>query len=114
MHRHLVHRLTVGFRILQQNREDKVEVEHDTDLATSKLFHYTIFLNKNNNNRETKITFLDIDTPVLGSSYREKLSFSPTSPVSSIANDLKSEKQDIQSRGNLIIFFENFAIELRS
>lgn len=36
MHRHLVHRLTVGFRVLQRNREAKVEMELDCDLPASK------------------------------------------------------------------------------
>ena len=39
MHRYLVHRLTVGFRLLQQNREAKVETEIDGDVPTSKFIY---------------------------------------------------------------------------
>ncbi|XP_057370812.1 uncharacterized protein LOC130691834 [Daphnia carinata] len=77
MHRHLVHRLTVGFRILQQNREAKIEVEHDTDLATN------------------------IETPVLATTRRDSLSLFPCSPVSPIGTEFSLQRQSDQSQADI-------------
>ena len=40
MHRYLVNRLTVGFRLLQHNRTVKNETETDGDFPKSKFFDY--------------------------------------------------------------------------
>lgn len=103
MHRHLVHRLTVGFRVLQQNREDKVEIEHDTDLATSK---YTSVLNYRNKVIHDSILYFypDIETPVLGLSSRESFSFSPTNPGSPL-QDFVSQSKTNQTQGILLKFY---------
>ncbi|XP_046445865.1 uncharacterized protein LOC124195479 isoform X1 [Daphnia pulex] len=77
MHRHLVHRLTVGFRVLQQNREAKVEVEHDTDLATN------------------------IETPVLATTRRESFSIFSGSPVSAVGADFSLQRQTNQSQADI-------------
>ena len=95
MHRHLVHRLTVGFRVLQQNREAKIEVEHDTDLATSKnlviVFSYGI--------HTINFVFSDIETPVLATTRRESFSTFSGSPVSSVGADFSLPRQPSQSQG---------------